>query len=234
MAIMDLWTVQLGRLPYTEAVELQMRVRAARQADAIPDTVLLLEHDPVYTRGRRSGADELPLGEAWYRDHGIDVVDTDRGGKVTYHGPGQLVAYPIVRVGDVQAFVHTLEAAMIAALAQEGVAARNRPGEGRDFTGVWVGDRKIGSIGLHISHGVTMHGLAVNVDNDLAPFIWVVACGLGDVGMTSVAQETGATTPRLPCFRKRMGHELARALGARQRLIAPARLERELAVVPVG
>jgi lipoyl(octanoyl) transferase len=144
------------------------------------------------------------------------------------------VAYPIVRIADVLEFVGQLERAMIAALAEEGVGARGRSAEGRDFTGVWIGDRKIGSIGLHISRGVTTHGLSVNVDNDLAPFGWVVPCGLGDVAMTSLREELGGAGARLPCFRKRMGHQLAQALGARQRLVAPARLERALTALPVG
>jgi lipoyl(octanoyl) transferase len=235
---MELWTVQLGQVPYEEALALQHRVRAARQAGAIPDTVLLLEHPPVYTRGRRSESGELPLGEAWYRGQGIEIVDVDRGGKVTYHGPGQLVAYPIVGVEDVVAYVRRLEEAMIAALAEEGVSARSRADEGKEYTGVWAGDRKIGSIGVHVARGVTTHGLAVNVENDLTPFEWIVPCGLGGVAMTSVVRELEmADGTRMPCFRKRLAHQLAEALGARQRLVPPARLERALAgvtAVPVG
>ena len=226
--------MHLGRVPYREGLLLQERVRAARLADAIPDTVLVLEHDPVYTRGRRSDPAELPLGEDWYRAHGIDIVDVPRGGKVTYHGPGQLVAYPIARVTDVMAFVGALEHAMVAALAEEGIAARGRAAEGREFTGAWVGDRKIGNIGLHVSHGVTTHGLSVNVDNDLTPFEWIVPCGLGGVAMTSVRRELAADGDRLPCLRKRIGYQLAQALGARQRLVTPARLERALTALPVG
>ena len=109
----DLWSCRLGVVDYRAATALQERVRAARQEDRIPDTLLLLEHPPVYTRGRRSDPSELAMGEAWYRAQGIDVVDVDRGGKVTYHGPGQLVGYPIMRVDDVLAFVRTMERAMI-------------------------------------------------------------------------------------------------------------------------
>lgn len=231
ISCVDLWSVNLGRVPYAEALALQQRVRAARQAGAIPDTVLTLEHDPVYTRGRRSGPAELPFPDAYYADRGIDIADVDRGGKVTYHGPGQLVAYPIVRVTDVMAFVEQLERVMVDALAEEGIAARGRAHEGRDFTGVWVGDRKIGSIGLHISHGVTMHGLSINVDGDLAPFTWVVACGLPDVAMTSVLEETGRAG-RLDCIRRRVTHGLADALGHRQRLVTPQALERALSAAP--
>jgi lipoate-protein ligase B len=227
ISCVDLWSVHLGRVPYAEALALQQRVRAARQQDAIPDTVLTLEHDPVYTRGRRSDPAELPFPETYYAERGIDIVDVDRGGKVTYHGPGQLVAYPIVRVSDVMAFVDQLEHVIVDAVAEEGIAARGRAHEGRDFTGVWVGDRKIGSIGLHISHGVTMHGLSVNVDGDLAPFTWIVPCGLGGVAMTSVLEETGRSG-RLDCVRKRVTHGLADALGHRQRLVTPRALERAL------
>ena len=145
----EIWVCHLGVVDYREALELQERLRTARQEDELPDVLLTLEHPPVYTRGRRSGPGELPMGEDWYRAQGIEIVDTDRGGKVTYHGPGQLVGYPIVRVDDVVEYVRTLERALVAALAGEGVAARARPREGHRFTGVWVGDRKIASIGVH-------------------------------------------------------------------------------------
>ena len=227
--------MHLGRVPYAEALALQHRVRAARQAGVIPDTVLLLEHLPVYTRGRRSVPGELPFGEDYYAAQGIEIVDVDRGGKVTYHGPGQLVAYPIVGVTDVMGFVQQLEQVMVDALHDEGVEARGRAADGRDFTGVWVGERKIGSIGLHVSHGVTMHGLSLNVDGDLAPFEWIVPCGLGGVAMTSVQRELGPVYPsagRRECVRKRVALGLAQALGARQRLVTRQALERALDAVP--
>jgi lipoyl(octanoyl) transferase len=229
----ELWTVHLGVVEYREAYALQERVRAARQADAIPDTLLLLEHPPVYTRGRRSEPGELAMGEAWYAAQGIDVVDVDRGGKITYHGPGQLVGYPIMRVEDVVAFVRTMERAIVAALADEGIEARTRTPEGRDYTGVWTGERKIASIGVHVARGVTTHGFAVNADNDLQPFGWVVACGLPEVRMTSLAAET-ARTATLPCFAKRMAHRFAEAHGLRQRLVTPARLLRATALRPAA
>ena len=234
----ELWTCHLGRLEYREALGLQHRLREARQRDAVPDVLLLLEHDPVYTRGRRSDAAELPMGESWYLSQGIDVVDTDRGGKVTYHGPGQLVGYPIMAVGDVVAYVRTLERAMIAALADEGLEGRSRADEGRDFTGVWIGARKIASIGVHVQRGVTTHGFAVNVDGDLQPFEWVVPCGLGGVRMTSVLKEalTGGRPDAVSvaCFRKRMGHRLAEAFGRRQRLVSRTRLEDALAAAALS
>ena len=215
----ELWVAQLGTVPYREALELQERLRARRQAGELEDSLLMLEHPPVYTKGRRTEAGDLPMGDDWYAGRGIDVQDSDRGGRVTYHGPGQLVAYPIMRIEDVPSYVRSLEAAMIAALADEGIVAQVREG----LTGVWAGEAKIGSIGVHVSRGVTTHGLAVNVDNDLEPFTWIVPCGIGGVRMTSVAAETGRPD-RLACFRKRMAYRLAEALGMRQRLVSLPRL----------
>jgi lipoyl(octanoyl) transferase len=228
----ELWVCHLGTLEYREALALQERARAARQAGDVPDVMLLLEHWPVYTRGRRSGPDELPMGEDWYRMQGIDIVAVDRGGKITYHGPGQLVGYPIVRVDDVVQYVRTLEQAIVATLAGEGVAgARARPEDGPDYTGVWTGDRKIASIGVHVARGVTTHGFAVNVENDLQPFSWVVACGLEGVQMTSVIKETGKLAGQMKCFRRRVAFEVAQALGRRQRLVSRARLEAAVGAV---
>jgi lipoyl(octanoyl) transferase len=221
--VSDLLVCHLGLLDYAAAVELQQQLRARVQAAELADTLLLLEHPPVYTLGRRSSEADLPMGEAWYRSQGIDVVRTDRGGKLTYHGPGQLVGYPIMRVDDVIAQVRAMERAIIAALGEEGVGARARTDEGPDFTGVWVQDRKIASIGIHVQRGVSTHGFAVNVDNDLQPFEWVVPCGLPEVRMTSLCRELDAGG-RLPCFRRRMAFAFARELGRRQRLISPARL----------
>ncbi len=227
----EIWVCHLGVVEYGEALALQERVRAARQEDELPDVLLTLEHPPVYTRGRRSRGDELPMGEDWYRAQGIDVVETDRGGLVTYHGPGQLVGYPIVRVDDVVGYVRTLEDALVRALVDEGVAqARSRPREGHRFTGVWVEDRKIASIGVHLSHGVTTHGFAVNVENDLQPFSWIVPCGLDGVRMTSLLAETGRTPRVMKCFRRRAAFEVARGLGRRQRLVSLARLETRVPV----
>jgi lipoyl(octanoyl) transferase len=223
--VTDLWVCHLGTLEYREALALQEQVREARQRGLVPDVLLTLEHWPVYTRGRRSGSDELPMGEEWYRLQGIDVVDTDRGGKVTYHGPGQLVGYPIVGVEDVVAYVRLLERALVTALGQEGIVARARPDEGPDYTGVWVEDRKVASIGVHVARGVTTHGFAVNVENDLQPFSWIVPCGLSEVRMTSLIKETGRGAGQMKCFRRRAAFCLAQELGLRQRLVSRARLE---------
>ena len=221
----ELWVCHLGTLDYQQALALQERLRTARQADELPDVLLTLEHHPVYTRGRRSAPGELPMGEEWYLMQGFEVIDTDRGGKVTYHGPGQLVGYPIVRVDDVVAYVRALERAIVAALAQEGIDGRARPEDGPDFTGVWVEDRKIASIGVHVARGVTTHGFAVNVENDLQPFSFIVPCGLDGVQMTSLIKETHRLAGQLKCFRRRAAFQVAEALGRRQRLVSLARLE---------
>ncbi len=168
------------------------------------------------------------MGEDWYLMQGIEIVATDRGGKVTYHGPGQLVGYPIVHVDDVVAYVRVLERALVTALGDEGIAARARPEDGPDFTGVWVEDRKIASIGVHVARGVTTHGFAVNVENDLQPFGWVVPCGLEGVRMTSLIKETGRLAGQMKCFRRRAAWSVAEALGRRQRLVSLARLEARL------
>jgi lipoyl(octanoyl) transferase len=215
----ELWVANAGRIPYLEAVELQTRLRERRQAGEIPDALLLLEHPPVYTKGRRTERADLPMGDDWYRAQGIEVHDTSRGGRVTYHGPGQIVGYPIMAIGDVGAYLRTMESAIIAALADEGVEAQIRDG----LTGVWVGDRKIGSIGLHVSRGITMHGFAINVDNDLQPFEWIVPCGIDGVRMTSLYLET-KRTGGMSCFRKRIAWRFAQAYGLRQRIVSLQRL----------
>ena len=221
----ELWVCHLGRVAYSDGVAVQETLRERRIAGELPDTLLLLEHPPVYTRGRRSAEGELAFGESFYRERGIDVVATNRGGRVTYHGLGQLVGYPIMRVGAIDRYLRTMEQAIVAALAEQRIAARGRPQDGPDYTGVWVAERKIASIGVHVSHGVSTHGFAVNVDNDLQPFSWVVACGLPDVQMTSVAAELGAArAPGLACFRKEMAYRFCLAHGRRQRLVSARRL----------
>jgi lipoyl(octanoyl) transferase len=236
----ELWVCHLGTIPYLNAIALQEQVRARRQVEELPDTLLLLEHPPVYTHGRRSAEGELPFPEDFYRAKDIGLVATDRGGRVTYHGPGQLVGYPIMRVVDIGSHLRTMEAAIVSALGEEGIAARSRADEGPDYTGVWVGPRKIASIGVHVSRGISTHGFAVNVVNDLDPFSWVIACGLPDVEMTSIADEQQISNhrhadyvsaalalneaPGVACFRKRMAHAFCQAHGRRQRLVSPQRL----------
>jgi lipoate-protein ligase B len=202
----ELWVSRLGLVPYDEALALQRELRDRRAAGEIPDQLLVLEHPPVYTKGKRTQPADLPMPAEWYRERGIDVLETDRGGRVTYHGPGQLVAYPIMAVERVADFVHGMERAIVAALADAGVGA-----EARDtpFTGVWVGEAKIASIGVRVRSGVSMHGLAVNVDNDLTPFEWIVPCGIDHVQVTSVAQEGG----RVEAFGELLVDRFAAAFG---------------------
>jgi lipoyl(octanoyl) transferase len=220
----DLWVCHLGTLPYSDGIAVQETLRARRQANEIPDTLLLLEHRPVYTRGRRSSAQELPFPEAFYRERGIEVVDVDRGGRITYHGPGQLVGYPIMAVGDVHSHLRMMEGALVDALAHVGVSARSRHEEGIDYTGVWVQERKIASIGVHVQRGVSTHGFAINVSNDLDPFTWVVACGLPDVTMTSLQRELDGAGEGIACVRKRVAYAFCEAHGRRQRLVSATRL----------
>ena len=215
----ELWVATLGRVPYPEAVLLQERVRAARQRGAAPDALLLLEHPPVYTKGRRTEPADLPMGEDWYRMQGVEVYESDRGGRVTYHGPGQLVGYPIMQVRDVPAYVRTMESAIIAALGDEGIDAEVRDG----LTGVWAGDSKIGSIGVHVSRGVTTHGFAINVDGDLQPFEWIVPCGIEGARMTSILKETGRVAG-MERFAENMATRFAGAFGRGRRQVEVSRL----------
>jgi lipoyl(octanoyl) transferase len=187
----EIWCVRAGRVAYADARELQKRLEGARHAELIPDVLLLLEHPPVYTKGRRSTPEELPMGEDWYRMQGIEVTETDRGGRVTYHGPGQLVGYPIMSLraysDDVHEYIRRMERVMIESLGEWGVEADCVEGQ----TGVWVKDRKVGSIGVHVNRGVTTHGFAINVNNDLQPFEWIVPCGIESCRMTSLSRERG-------------------------------------------
>jgi lipoyl(octanoyl) transferase len=226
----ELWVCNLGLIPYAEALALQLRLREARQADAIPDTLLLLEHPAVYTRGRRSSAEELPLGEDFYAAAGIEIVDVDRGGRVTYHGPGQLVGYPIMRIADIIGYLRTMESAIIAALALQGIAAQ---GGGERPTGVWTAGGKIASIGVHVSRRVSTHGFAINVDNDLEPFAWIVPCGLQGVAITSIARETGLAGS-LARVRAQVAEQFARAFERDARAVDAERLSAELMAPAAG
>jgi lipoyl(octanoyl) transferase len=188
----DLLIVRAGLVPYGEAFALQKRLERLRQEGEMADVLLLLEHPPVYTRGRRSTADELPMGEDWYRAQGIEIRDTDRGGRVTYHGPGQLVGYPVMSLrpyrDDVHDFIRRMERMIIDSLSAYGIEAG--PIEG--LTGVWTPERrKIASIGVHVNRGITTHGFAINVNNDLQPFEWIIPCGIDRCRMTSVTRELG-------------------------------------------
>ncbi len=185
------YLLQLGQVPYVEAWDLQRSLAGAVSQGAIPDTVIFLEHPPVVTLGRRTDESaELHLPE----DASVEIVETDRGGKSTYHAPGQLVCYPILdlkRHGrDVKQYVRNLEEALIRTTAAFDVAGERIDG----LTGVWLTrpPRKIASIGVHVSRWVTTHGYALNVDLDPAPFTeWITACGLEDATFTTIAREAG-------------------------------------------
>jgi lipoyl(octanoyl) transferase len=184
------YVLNLGAVPYLEAWELQRSLAGAVSQGAIPDTVILLEHPPVVTLGRRTEEGELHIPDGAE----VEIVETDRGGKSTYHGPGQLVCYPIfdlTRHGeDVKRYCRDLEEALIRTIGAVGVEATRIEG----LTGIWLErpPRKIASIGVHISKWVTTHGYALNVDLDPAPLTdWITACGLEDAAFTTIARELG-------------------------------------------
>ena len=186
--------VWAGRVPYLEAWDRQRELHAARVADTIPDTALLLEHEPVYTAGKRTEAWERPIAAPGV----APVIDVDRGGRITWHGPGQLTGYPIIKLADpvdVVAYVRRLEDALIAVCAAYDVEGARV--EGR--SGVWIPadatsgkpTRKVAAIGIRVARGVTMHGFALNCDCDLSAFNAIVPCGITDAGVTSLTAETG-------------------------------------------
>ena len=191
MILAGAYLLNLGTTPYLEAWEVQRSLAKGVAEGAIPDTVVLLEHPPVITTGRRTNGNEVHVPEG----SDVEIVETDRGGKSTYHGPGQLVCYPILDLNrhgrDVRKYCRDLEEAVIRTLASHGLTATRIEG----LTGVWLErpPRKICSIGVHISRWVTTHGYALNVDLDLAPFTnWITACGLEDASFTTMARELGA------------------------------------------
>lgn len=185
-----LGVVELGRRPYAPVLELQRALCRARGEGRISeDLLLLVEHDPVMTLGRSTRTSSLPIAPADLPAHGVEVFETERGGDVTFHGPGQLVGYPIVDLQqlkpDLHWYLRELEGGLIDALAILGVAGQRSQGQ----TGVWVGPRKIASIGVHVKKWITFHGFALNVTTDLKYFDLIVPCGIEGVEMTSVARE---------------------------------------------
>lgn len=189
---------------YEEVLALQEHLHAQRAAGKIPDTLLLLEHRPVYTLGRSAEADHVLYSDAALHEAGIERVETSRGGDVTYHGPGQLVGYPIVHLGEaglrVVEYVTALEETLIRAVADFGVTA------GRDARnrGVWVGNDKLVALGIRVSHQVTMHGFALNVTTHLQDYRGIVACGLRDAGVTSLARLLGSRVPPMSAVKARV------------------------------
>lgn len=179
---------RLGRMDYREAYQVQLDTHAAVAEGSEPPTLLLVEHPPVITFGKKGGRENLLADETWLDEHGFTLYDIERGGDVTYHGPGQLVGYPIFRVGRrVQVFLRSLEQAMVDVLSDLGIVATGSPG----YAGVWVGDEKVVAIGVAIKRDVSFHGFAMNVHTDLSHFETIVPCGLSDKGVASVSSLLG-------------------------------------------
>ena len=196
----------LGIVPYADALELQRKLHAQRVAGAIPDTLLLLEHPPVITLGKAFHPEHLRYAREFYAQQGIELHPTDRGGDVTCHNPGQLVGYPIFDVAqhgrDLHKFLRDLEQAIIDALRAFGVEGHRESG----YTGVWVDDAKIAAIGIKVTKWVSMHGFALNVNNDLRLFQTIVPCGIADRPVTSLQQVLGRAVPM-----EQVKHAMARA-----------------------
>jgi lipoyl(octanoyl) transferase len=202
---------QLGLLPYQEAWDQQVRLAGEVREGRRPNTLLLLEHPHTYTLGRMSRPEHLLLSPEELARRGVALVETDRGGQITYHGPGQLVAYPVVDLkdwGGPVKYVRTLERVIIQVLADLGVAAA--PEEG--LTGVWVGERKIAAIGVKISRGVAYHGFAINVNTDLTYFQHIVPCGITHRGVTSMERELGQEVD-LEAVRYSVAYRFGREMG---------------------
>jgi lipoyl(octanoyl) transferase len=213
---------QLGLVDYAQALDLQKEKVAERKAGAIPDTLLLLEHPHVYTLGRNARRENLLVSAEWLASRGAQVFETDRGGDVTYHGPGQLVGYPIFDLTkhrrDISWYMRSLEEVFVRTARDFGIAADRSPGA----PGVWVGNDKLVAMGVHLSRWVTSHGFALNVNTDLSYFDWIIPCGLPDKGVTSLAKLLGrplemeAVTERVvECFGAVFGLEVDRSRQSR-------------------
>ncbi len=186
----------LGRVDYARATRVQQALRTALRDGSGPEAFLLLEHPAVYTLGRNADESDLLVERETLAARGVEVHETNRGGKITYHGPGQLVGYPILDLNpdrrDVRRFIADLQRVLVETLLHFGVEAQPRH---QSYTGVWVGERKIASFGVHLSRWLTMHGFALNVTTDLGQFGGIVPCGLSGVEMCSVESETGRRPP---------------------------------------
>jgi lipoate-protein ligase B len=222
------FAIDLGLIDYRKAWALQEKLVAARVGGRLTrDVVLFLEHPSVFTLGRRGGMDNLLVAESFLKNAGMPVVQVERGGFITYHGPGQIVAYPIInlhtrRIG-VKDFVAAMEEAMLRTAAAWNIEAERNPVN----SGVWVGPNKMGSIGIALRRGVSFHGLAFNVNLDLTPFSWIRPCGLQGVGMTSMAKELGREVPMAE-IRRVLEDQLAAALDLSFEQSSLADLERRL------
>ncbi len=191
MTMNQIHVVRTGRLDYVESWQLQQRLAEARRYDRVPDLLLMTEHPPTYTIGRRGTRDNLLIDERTLRDVGAVCYEVDRGGDITFHGPGQLVVYSIIDLGltqrSVRRYVENLETVVIKTLAHYGLHATIDPA----YPGVWLGRDKIAAIGISIHHGVSYHGFALNVDPDLRYFGYMIPCGIPDRGATSLTREIG-------------------------------------------
>jgi lipoyl(octanoyl) transferase len=209
-----LWLVRAGRVPYRLAWAWQRELVERRVAGEIPDTVLLLEHPHVYTIGRRGSDGHVLASDEWLRAQGAEVVHTDRGGQATYHGPGQLVGYPITRLDrakGVWPFLRRVEEAMVDVAADFGLQAR---GESGLLTGVWVGDAKLVAIGMRVSRDVTSHGFALNCSTDLSRFNAIIPCGMPDKAACSLSSLLGRAVTveaALPLVERHLAERLERA-----------------------
>ncbi len=197
---------RLGRLRYADGLDLQAKLVTQRQAGEIPDQLLLLEHDPVFTLGRNARRDNVLVDEEALRERGFEVFETGRGGDVTYHGPGQVVGYPIMDLSpdrrDVHRYVRDLEEVMIRCCGDYGIDAARIEG----LTGTWVGDDKIGAIGVRIARWVTSHGFALNVSVDLPAFDLIVPCGIRGRGVTSLERQLGHPVPQAEVMERLAAH----------------------------
>lgn len=223
---MVLSVVWLGRVPYREGLMLQQRLAGLRKVGTIGDVLVMLEHPPVLTLGRNAGREHVLLDEAALAARGVEIVETNRGGDVTYHGPGQLVGYPIFdlrgalrgsgkRLGPVD-FVRQLEEVLMRTTADYGVVTERVAGR----TGVWtlangvVEEKKIAAIGIHVSAGITSHGFALNVTTDLKDFDWIVPCGIADRAVTSLEQESTRADLTLTTAAERVARQFGTIFGA--------------------
>jgi lipoyl(octanoyl) transferase len=225
-----LWLVRAGLVPYRLAWAWQRELVERRVAGDIPDTVLLLEHPHVYTIGKRGGDGDVLVSDDWLRAQGAEVIRTDRGGQATYHGPGQLVGYPITkldRAKGVWPFLRRVEDAMVEVAAGFGLEAR---GESGLLTGVWVGEAKLVAIGMRVSRDVTSHGFALNCSTDLSRFNAIIPCGLPEKAACSLSSLVGTTITverALPLVERHLAERLERA--PRQVDLATLELEGEAA-----
>ncbi len=236
MTTRRLLVVNLGCLAFSEALGLQRAVSAARISGAVPDDVLLLvEHPPVITLGRSTKGGNLQLPDAVLAARGVERFEVERGGDATFHGPGQLVGYPIVdlkqHTQDLHWYLRQVEQALIVALATVGLQASRVA----TYTGVWIGQRKIASIGVHARDWVTRHGFALNVDTDLSFFDLFTPCGIADVVMTSTRQELGELAPALADMQERVAAAFAQVFSLQPVGISRSELEAWLpALEPVA